>query len=245
MKVGIITLFPELFDAFLQVGVIGRSVTRGLVKAHCFNPRDYTQDAYRTVDDRPFGGGPGMVMMATPLLDAITAAKAWMKTEQIEHPKVVFLSPGGERLTQTKAKSWAMQEQGLIFLAGRYEGVDERVMTQVDEQVSIGDYILSGGEIPAQVCIEAIGRLLPGVLNDPLSAEQDAFSNPEGILDCPHYTRPQVLVHESLVEALKVPDVLLGGNHESIRSWRYEQALNKTWEKRPDLLAHYKIEDFK
>jgi tRNA (guanine37-N1)-methyltransferase len=246
MNVAIITLFPELFDVFLQVGVVGRAVGRGLVKTQLFNPRHFAQDAHRTVDDRPFGGGPGMVMMATPLLDSIVFAKAWMKAENVEQPKVVYLSPAGEKLTQAKAKSWAMQKQGIIFLAGRYEGIDERVMTQVDEVISIGDYILSGGEIPAQVCIETMVRLLPGVLNDPLSAEQDAFSNSDGILDCPHYTRPQVLVHDSLAEPMGVPEVLLGGNHETIRVWRRKQALQQTRQKRPDLLANktVELEDF-
>jgi tRNA (guanine37-N1)-methyltransferase len=246
MNVVIITLFPELFDVFLQVGVVGRAVGRGLVKTQLFNPRHFAQDVHRTVDDRPFGGGPGMVMMAAPLLDSIAFAKAWMKAENVEQSKVVYLSPAGEKLTQAKAKSWAMQKQGIIFLAGRYEGIDERVMTQVDEVISIGDYILSGGEIPTQVCIETMVRLLPGVLNDPLSAEQDAFSNSDGILDCPHYTRPQVLVHDSLAEPMGVPEVLLGGNHETIRVWRRKQALQQTWQKRPDLLANKtdNLEDF-
>jgi tRNA (guanine37-N1)-methyltransferase len=238
MKVGIVTLFPELFDVFLQVGVVGRAVGRGVVKTQIFNPRHFTQDAHRTVDDRPFGGGPGMVMMPMPLLDSIAFAKAWMKTENVDHPKVVYLSPAGQKLTQAKAKTWASEEQGILFLAGRYEGIDERVMTQVDEVISIGDYILSGGEIPVQVCIETMVRLLPGVLNDPMSAEQDAFSNPDGILDCPHYTRPQMLEHDSLAEPLGVPDVLLGGNHETIRRWRRKQALGQTWKKRPDLLEN-------
>ena len=236
MKVGIITLFPELFDIFLQVGVVGRAVKRGLVKTQIFNPRHFTQDVHRTVDDRPFGGGPGMVMMPVPLLDSITAAKNWMNIEQVQRPKVIYLSPAGAPLTQAKAKAM-LQEQGVIFLAGRYEGIDERVMTQVDEAISIGDYILSGGELPAQVCIETIVRLLPGVLNSPESAEQDAFSNIDGILDCPHYTRPQLLQHESLSQPMGVPDVLLGGNHEAIRCWRRKQALGQTWQKRPDLLA--------
>ncbi len=242
MKVGIVTLFPELFDVFLQVGVIGRAVTKEVVKTQIFNPRHFTHDVHRTVDDRPFGGGPGMVMMAQPLLDSIAFAKTWMKTENVSRPKVVYLSPAGERLTQAKAKSWAMQEQGILFLAGRYEGIDERVMTQVDEVISIGDYILSGGEIPAQVCIETMVRLLPGVLNSPSSAEQDAFSNADGILDCPHYTRPQVLVHETLAEPMEVPEVLLGGNHETIRYWRRKQALIQTWKKRPDLLKDKELD---
>lgn len=238
MKVGIVSLFPELFDVFLQVGVIGRAVTKGLVKTQIFNPRSFACDVHRTVDDRPFGGGPGMVMMAQPLLDSIAFGKAWMKAENVPCPKVVYLSPAGERLTQAKAKTWVTEEQGILFLAGRYEGIDERVMTQVDEVVSIGDYILSGGEIPAQVCIEAMVRLIPGVLNSSESAEQDAFSNIDGILDCPHYTRPQILVHESLSEPMDVPDVLLGGNHEAIRYWRRKQALEQTWKKRPELLEN-------
>ena len=238
MKLGIITLFPELFEAFLTVGVVGRAVARGLVKTKIFNPREFTQDVHRAVDDRPFGGGPGMVMMALPLLDAIISAKAWMQAENVLHPKVVYLSPAGDKWTQAKAKSWASPGQGIVFLLGRYEGIDERVMSQVDACISIGDYILSGGEIPAQVCIETILRLLPGVLHDPLSAEQDAFSNTDGILDCPHYTRPQVLKHDSLVMPMGVPEVLLGGNHETIRRWRRKQALGQTWGKRPDLLEN-------
>ena len=242
MKIGIVTLFPELFDVFLQVGVIGRAVTKGVVKTQIFNPRCFTHDVHRTVDDRPFGGGPGMVMLAQPLLDSIAFGKAWMKVENISCPKVVYLSPAGEKLTQAKAKSWATEEQGILFLAGRYEGIDERVMTQVDEVVSIGDYILSGGEIPTQVCIETMVRLLPGVLNSPGSAEQDAFSNADGILDCPHYTRPQVLINESLVQPMEVPDVLLGGNHEAIRYWRRKQALEQTWKKRPELLEDKELD---
>lgn len=233
MKFAVVTLFPEMFAAITECGVVGRAFREGNASLQCWNPRDFTVDKHQTVDDRPYGGGPGMVMKIEPLAAAVRAAK-----EKLPEAKVVYLSPQGRRLDQQAVKDFALagleQGQPLILVAGRYEGVDERFISAfVDEEWSIGDYVLSGGELAAMVLIDAVVRHLPGVLGHELSAEQDSFS--EGLLDCPHYTRPEVFVNSEGSEQ-KVPDVLLSGNHEAIRRWRYEQALARTLERRCDLL---------
>ncbi|MDX1802788.1 MAG: tRNA (guanosine(37)-N1)-methyltransferase TrmD [Alcanivorax sp.] len=224
--VTLVTLFPDMARAVTDFGVTRRAVENGLLKLDTVNPRDFTEDRHRTVDDRPFGGGPGMVMKVAPLEQALLAAR-----EGNPGARVIYLSPQGQPLTQAKAVALAAQP-GLVLLAGRYEGVDERLLdAQVDEQVSIGDYVLSGGELPALVLIDAVSRLLPGVLGHQDSAEQDSFSGEfEDLLDCPHYTRPEVYQGQA------VPEVLLSGNHERIRRWRLKQALGRTWQQRPDLL---------
>ena len=229
MQFDVVTLFAPMFDAITQHGISRRAVERGLFALHCWNPRDFASDNYRTVDDRPYGGGPGMVMLAEPLEKALQAARDRQLQQTGQRPKVVYLSPQGQPLTH----SLVMQlkaEPGLVLLAGRYEGIDERVIQrQVDLEVSIGDYVLSGGELGAMVLMDAIVRQLPGVLNDAGSAEQDSFV--DGLLDCPHYTRPEVY------EGISVPDVLLSGNHAEINRWRLKQALGRTWQRRPELLA--------
>ena len=229
MQFDVVTLFAPMFDAITQHGISRRAVERGLFALHCWNPRDFASDNYRTVDDRPYGGGPGMVMLAEPLEKALQAARDRQLQQTGQRPKVVYLSPQGQPLTH----SLVMQlkaEPGLVLLAGRYEGIDERVIQrQVDLEVSIGDYVLSGGELGAMVLMDAIVRQLPGVLNDAGSAEQDSFV--DGLLDCPHYTRPEVY------EGISVPDVLLSGNHAEINRWRLKQALGRTWLRRPELLA--------
>lgn len=221
---GLVTLFPEMFTAFTEQGVSGRAVQNGLLDVEFFNPRNFTHDKHRTVDDRPYGGGPGMLMMVQPLSDAIDAAKAASKSKA----KVVYMSPQGQPLTQQLAQSLA-EEESLILVAGRYEGIDERVIqSHVDMEISIGDYVLSGGELPAMVLMDTVSRLVPGVLGHASSAVEDSFNN--GLLDCPHYTRPEVLNDEP------VPKVLLSGNHEKIRQWRLQQSLGRTWLRRPELL---------
>jgi tRNA (guanine37-N1)-methyltransferase len=222
MRFDVITLFPEMFDA-IRLGVTGRAIDKGLAKLVLWNPRDYTEDVHQTVDDRPYGGGPGMVMKVEPLLAAIQAAKAQSPTS-----KVVYLSPQGQRFVQATAVA-ATQTSGIILIAGRYEGIDERVIHSfVDEEWSLGDFVLSGGELPAMVVIDSMIRLLPGALGHAESAEQDSFS--DGLLDCPHYTRPENILDQD------VPSVLLSGDHEKIRLWRLQQALGRTWLRRPDLL---------
>ncbi len=224
MRFDLVTLFPEMFRALDEQGVTGRAVDRGLVELAFWNPRDYTQDLHRTVDDRPYGGGPGMVMKVEPLKAAIEQARAAAKPET----PVIYLSPQGRRLDQAAAKMLARRE-GMILIAGRYEGIDERIIERhVDEEWSIGDYVLSGGELAAMVLMDAVIRLIPGVLGDADSAEQD--SHTDGLLDCPHYTRPEV------VDEQAVPPVLLSGNHEAIRRWRLQQSLGRTWLRRPDLM---------
>ncbi|MBV2128860.1 tRNA (guanosine(37)-N1)-methyltransferase TrmD [Arsukibacterium indicum] len=221
---GVVTLFPEMFDAITQYGVTGRAVKQGIMRLQCFNPRDFTTDKHRTVDDRPYGGGPGMLMMVQPLTEAIRAAK------QAAGGKVhtIYLSPQGRKLDQQGVTELATHDK-LLLVAGRYEGIDERVIeSEIDEEWSVGDYVLSGGELPAMTLIDAVSRLVPGVLGHDLSAVQDSFS--EGLLDCPHYTRPEVLANK------QVPSVLLSGNHEEIRRWRLKQALGRTWLRRPDIL---------
>lgn len=226
MKFCLITLFPDMLQAFAQYGVTGRAVKNGLLDVAAINPRDFATDKHRTVDDRPFGGGPGMLMKVEPLAAALDAAKA-----AIPQGRVVYLTPAGAPLTQQRVDALA-QEAGLILLAGRYEGIDERlVASRVDEQISIGDYVLSGGELPALVLMDAVARRLPGVLGDDASAEQDSFTGDnQYLLDCPHYTRPEVLEGEA------VPAVLTGGNHEAIRRWRLKESLGRTATRRPDLL---------
>ncbi len=223
MRFDVVTLFPEMFRAMLGEGVTGRALQGGQADLNLWNPRDYTSNLHRTVDDRPYGGGPGMVMKAEPLKGAIEDARKAAPGSQ-----VAYLSPQGRCLDQA-AVGELSQRQGVILVAGRYEGIDERIITRyVDEEWSIGDYVLSGGELPALVLMDAVTRLLPGVLGDADSAEQDSFM--DGLLDCPHYTRPESFDDEM------VPVVLLGGNHELIQRWRLKQSLGRTWMRRPDLL---------
>lgn len=222
--VGVITLFPQMFDAITKFGVTSRAVKQGLLQVECWNPRDYTSDKHNTVDDRPFGGGPGMLMMVQPLTDAIRAAKQAAGG----NVHTVYLSPQGRKLDQKGVRELSRYPK-LLLVAGRYEGIDERVIeTEIDEEWSIGDYVLSGGELPAMTLIDAVSRLVPGVLGHEESAEQDSFAT--GLLDCPHYTRPAVLADK------EVPPVLLSGHHENIRRWRLKQALGRTWLRRPDML---------
>ncbi|WP_090364394.1 tRNA (guanosine(37)-N1)-methyltransferase TrmD [Ferrimonas sediminum] len=231
MWLGVVTLFPEMFRAVTEFGVTGRAVKNGLLGVQTWNPRDFTHDKHRTVDDRPYGGGPGMLMMVQPLRDAIRAAKA----EAGDEAKVIYLSPQGRPLTQSGVEELASNKR-LVLVCGRYEGVDERIIqSEVDEEWSVGDYVLSGGELPAMNLIDAVSRLVPGVLGKQASAEQDSFS--EGLLDCPHYTRPEVL------DGQQVPQVLLSGNHESIRRWRLQQSLGRTWQRRPELLDNLALTD--
>ncbi|WP_286342906.1 MULTISPECIES: tRNA (guanosine(37)-N1)-methyltransferase TrmD [unclassified Ferrimonas] len=231
MWLGVVTLFPEMFRAVTEFGVTGRAVKNGLIGLQTWNPRDFTHDRHRTVDDRPYGGGPGMLMMVQPLRDAIRAAKA----EAGDEAKVIYLSPQGRPLTQQGVEELA-QNKRMVLVCGRYEGIDERIIqSEVDEEWSVGDYVLSGGELPAMNLIDAVSRLVPGVLGKQASAEQDSFS--DGLLDCPHYTRPEVL------DGQQVPQVLLSGNHESIRRWRLQQSLGRTWQRRPELLDNLALTD--
>ncbi|MFR9701790.1 tRNA (guanosine(37)-N1)-methyltransferase TrmD [Aeromonas sanarellii] len=231
MWIGVISLFPEMFRAITEHGVTGRAVKSGLLQIECWNPRDFTHDKHRTVDDRPYGGGPGMLMMVQPLRDAIHAAKQAVG----DGVKVIYLSPQGRKLTQAGVTELATNQK-LILVAGRYEGIDERVIqTEVDEEWSIGDYVLSGGELPAMTLIDAVSRLVPGVLGDQASAEQDSFT--DGLLDHPHYTRPEVL------DGLTVPEALTSGNHEVIRRWRLKQSLGRTWQRRPELINNLALTD--
>ncbi len=224
MKFGVVTLFPEMFEAVSQHGVTSRAVEQGLIGLRCWSPRDYAHDRHRTVDDRPYGGGPGMVMKIEPLRDAICDARAALPAA-----KVIYLSPQGRKLDQSGVVELVQREQ-IILVAGRYEGIDERLIeTEIDEEWSIGDYVLSGGELAAMVLIDAVARLVPGVLGHEGSAEQDSFAT--GLLDCPHYTRPEEYAGR------RVPEVLRSGDHERIRRWRLKQALGRTWQRRPDLLA--------
>ena len=228
MQIEVISLFPEMFTALTEYGITSRAKQRGLYQLTLTNPRQYTQDVHQTVDDRPYGGGPGMVMLAEPLAAAIADAKARVQAQGVV-PRVIHLSPRGTPLTHDKVLQLTAQN-GLVLLASRYEGVDQRVLdTLVDEELSIGDYVLSGGELPAMVLLDAIIRQLPGALGDADSAQEDSFVN--GLLDYPHYTRPEVYA------GLKVPEVLLSGHHAKIRQWRLQQSLLLTRAKRPDLLA--------
>ena len=224
MRVDVLTLFPDFIRQSAQVGVVGRAAERGLMSIEAWNPRDYATDNYRRVDDRPFGGGPGMVMLPEPLIACLNAARA----ASAEPARVICLSPQGAPLTQLKARQLAAMSR-LILVCGRYEGVDERfIEREIDEELSIGDYVLSGGELAAAVVIDAIGRLQEGALNDAESAAQDSFE--DGLLDCPHYTRSEAWGTDG------VPPVLLSGDHARIARWRRQQSLGRTWLRRPDLL---------
>ncbi|QIM61942.1 tRNA (guanosine(37)-N1)-methyltransferase TrmD [Pasteurellaceae bacterium Orientalotternb1] len=234
MWIGIISLFPEMFKAITEYGVTGRAVKHDLLQVECWNPRDFTFDKHKTVDDRPYGGGPGMLMMVQPLRDAIRAAKQTACADGSK-VKVIYLSPQGRKLDQTGVQELA-ENQKLILVCGRYEGIDERlIQTEIDEEWSIGDYVLTGGELPAMTLIDAVARFIPGVLGKQASALEDSFV--EGLLDCPHYTRPEVL------DGMPVPDVLMSGHHEQIRKWRLEQSLKRTWERRPELLDSLALTD--
>ena len=224
----VITLFPEMFEAVTESGVTGRARERRLFDLVAWNPRTFAVNSYRTVDDRPYGGGPGMVMMAEPLEKTVRAARQRQAGAGVKRMKTVCLSPQGRRLDHQMVMALAGL-QGLVLVAGRYEGVDERLIARaVDEEVSIGDFVLSGGELAAMVVIDAVVRQLPGALGDAESASQDSFVN--GLLDCPHYTRPEVY------EGAGVPPVLMSGNHAEIARWRLKQALGRTWQRRPDLI---------
>ncbi|MBA2653353.1 MAG: tRNA (guanosine(37)-N1)-methyltransferase TrmD [Tatlockia sp.] len=231
LHLGVISLMPEMF-ASLSYGVVGRAIEQNLAKVDYWNPRDWAHRAYRQVDDKPYGGGPGMVMMYEPLQAAITHARSQMPVPC----KTIYLSPQGKVIRQIDLNQAAANKEALLFIAGRYEGIDERIIGQhVDEEWSLGDFVLSGGELAAMVFIDAIIRLLPGSLGHLGSAEQDSFMN--GLLDCPHYTRP------ATVDGMTVPEVLLGGNHRDIERWRRKQMLGKTWLKRPDLLEKIELSE--
>jgi tRNA (guanine37-N1)-methyltransferase len=225
----VLTLFPAMFAALTEFGVSGRAVRNGLARVKCWDPRDFTRDVYRTVDDRPFGGGPGMVMLAEPLDLALTAAKTELRREGVAAPRLVHLSPQGRVLDQALVEELA-REPALVLVTGRYEGIDERLFRRHPmEEISVGDYVLSGGELPAMVLLDAVIRQLPGALGHADSAAEDSFA--DGLLDCPHYTRPEDYL------GLKVPAVLLSGNHAGIARWRLGQSLRRTLARRPDLLA--------
>ena len=228
MQFDVVTLFPEMFAAITQSGITRRAFEQNRCGLSLWNPRDFTTDSYRTVDDRPYGGGPGMVMLARPLEAAIVAAKARQEALGVARPHVIYLSPQGRALTHARVMDLAATP-GVVLLCGRYEAVDQRLLDRcVDEEISLGDFVLSGGELPAMALMDAVIRQLPGVLNDGASAVEDSFVN--GLLDCPHYTRPEVY------EDVAVPPVLLGGNHAEIAKWRRERALEATAKKRPDLI---------
>jgi tRNA (guanine37-N1)-methyltransferase len=223
MKIEVVTLFPEMIRQALEYGVVGRAIRRGLLAVGTEDPRAHTSDVHRTVDDRPYGGGPGMVLKPEPLTAAIAAAAGRVPAGS----RRVYLSAQGQRLDQARLAA-LKSEAGLVLVAGRYEGVDERVIAMsIDEELSVGDYVLSGGELPALIVIDALARLMDGALNDARSSVEESFAT--GLLDWPHYTRPEEFA------GLKVPEVLQGGDHERIRRWRLQQALGRTWRRRPDL----------
>ncbi|HEY8567955.1 tRNA (guanosine(37)-N1)-methyltransferase TrmD [Microbulbifer sp.] len=225
-RIALVSIFPEMFAALTDYGISGRAVKDGLLEVRCWNPRDFTCDRHRTVDDRPYGGGPGMVMLAEPLSQALREARSW--AEEAGATRSIYLSPQGRQLDQSGVEHLS-QSGNLVLLAGRYEGVDERIVESlIDEEWSIGDYVLSGGELAAMVMVDAITRLIPGALGHDQSAVEDSFA--QGLLDCPHYTRPEDY------QGSRVPEVLLSGNHEKIRRWRLKQALGRTQQRRPDLL---------
>lgn len=231
LQLGVISLIPEIFES-LKYGVTGRAIEQNLAQLDIWNPRDWATGTYRQVDDKPYGGGPGMVMMYEPLHAAIQHARSKMPAQC----KTIYLSPQGKVIRQDHLNQVASSKQPLLFIAGRYEGIDERIISRdVDEEWSLGDFVLSGGELAAMVFIDAIIRLIPGSLGHLGSAEQDSFMN--GLLDCPHYTRPAHL------DGLDVPSVLLGGNHRDIEQWRRKQSLGKTWLKRPDLLKTVELSE--
>lgn len=234
MRFDVITLFPEMFDAITQYGVTRRAAEQGKFVLHSWNPREFTSDKHRSVDDRPYGGGPGMLMLAEPLAQAIATAKQSQAQTGVVKSCVIHLSPQGRQLTHEVVKELLERNDGLILLASRYEGVDERLIRQqVDKELSIGDYVLSGGELAAMVLIDSLVRHLPGVLGDAESAQQDSFV--AGLLDCPHYTRPEIFEGEG------IPEVLLSGHHAEIEKWRLKQSLGRTWQRRPDLLAQRQL----
>ena len=230
MRIDVVTLFPAMFEAVTEYGITARALKQGLLELGLVNPRDFARDKHRTVDDRPYGGGPGMVMMVEPLRDAIRTAR-----QASEVPtKVVYLSPQGRRLDQPGLIEMAGRER-MVLVCGRYEGIDERlIMTEVDEEWSIGDYVLSGGELAAMVLIDGVTRLLPGALGHEDSATEDSFM--QGLLDCPHYTRPEQFA------GMAVPPVLLSGDHAAIRRWRLKQALGRTWLRRPEMVAELELD---
>jgi tRNA (guanine37-N1)-methyltransferase len=221
VRIDVVTLFPDMVAQAAAFGVTGRARERGLWQLGLWNPRDFTTDNHKTVDDRPYGGGPGMVMLAEPLAQAIMAAKVAQAAAGVAQSRVIYLSPAGAPLTHARVMELALAANaGYILLAGRYEGIDERLLArEADEEIAIGDFVVSGGELPALMLIDAMARQLPGALNDEQSAQQDSFAG--GLLDCPHYTRPEVL---------------LSGHHAEIKRWRLKQSLGRTWERRPDLL---------
>ncbi|WMQ74263.1 MAG: tRNA (guanine-N(1)-)-methyltransferase [Sodalis sp.] len=231
MWIGVISLFPEMFRAITDHGVTGQAVKNGLLRVQCWSPREFTHDRRRTVDDRPYGGGPGMLMMAQPLRDAIHEAKNKVDKEA----KVIYLSPQGRKLDQQGVSELAANSK-MILVCGRYEGIDERLIaTEIDEEWSMGDYVVSGGELAAMAMIDSVSRLIPGVLGHESSAAEDSFAR--GLLDCPHYTRPEVLA------GMEVPPVLLSGNHAKIRRWRLKQSLGRTWLRRPEFLESLALTD--
>ncbi|WP_200797177.1 tRNA (guanosine(37)-N1)-methyltransferase TrmD [Microbulbifer donghaiensis] len=232
-RIALISIFPEMFAALTDYGISGRAVKDGLLEVRCWNPRDFTSDRHRTVDDRPYGGGPGMVMLAEPLYQALSAARAWAE-EDGATARSIYLSPQGRQLDQGGVEVLA-EAGNLVLLAGRYEGIDERIVEMlIDEEWSIGDYVLSGGELAAMVMVDAVTRLIPGALGHDQSAVEDSFA--QGLLDCPHYTRPDQFLGRV------VPEVLLSGNHERIRRWRLKQALARTQQRRPDLLERLELD---
>ncbi len=229
----VITIFPEMLDAVMDHGITRRALEEKIFELKTWDPREFTTDHYRRVDDRPYGGGPGMVMMAEPLQACIDAAKARQRDAGVVAPKVLLMSPQGERLTEALVQELS-SEEGLVLIAGRYEGIDERLVDRsVDREISIGDYVTSGGELPAMVLIDCMVRRLPGSLNDAGSAAQDSFS--AGLLDWPHYTRPEAW------RQAQVPEMLLSGNHAAIARWRRKQALGRTYDRRPELLEEDKL----
>jgi tRNA (guanine37-N1)-methyltransferase len=230
VRIDVVTLFPDMIRGHSGYGIQGRAIENGLLELVTWNPRDFTADRHGAVDDRPYGGGPGMVMQVQPLRETLRAAR-----QAAADGRVIYLSPQGRRFTQDKARELA-GDRRLILVCGRYEGVDERFIdTEVDEELSVGDYVLSGGELPALLVMDAVTRLLPGALGDADSAQEDSFM--DGLLDYPHYTRPEV------IDGLRVPEELLGGNHALIRRWRAKQALGRTWQRRPDLLEAMQLDE--
>ncbi len=233
-KVALVSLFPEMFKALTGSGVTRRAVERGLIDFELINPRDFAHDKHQTVDDRPYGGGPGMVMRVEPLKGALDAAFSWLACDR-KDIEVVYLSPQGKQLSSSAVDALS-ERKNFVMICGRYEGIDERFIDAfVDSEWSIGDYVLSGGELPAMVMLDALIRKLPGALGDEQSAEQDSFE--EGLLDCPHYTRPETVLGET------VPSVLLSGDHKRIRQWRMQQSLKRTSARRPDLLEKLELSD--
>ncbi len=232
MEIGVVTLFPECIEQVLGIGIPRIAVEGGQLSVSTFNPRDYTDDKHRTVDDRPFGGGPGMVMKVEPLRAALQAARA-----KLPGAKVIYLSPQGKSFTQSVAEEFAAQHSPLVFISGRYEGIDERLIaSEVDSELSVGDFVLSGGEIAALAVIDAVSRLLPGVLGHSESSVQDSFGS-SGLLDWPHYTRPET------IDGMTVPAVLLSGDHKKIARWRRDEALKRTHARRPELLQNAELND--